>query len=122
MALEVLTKLWPICRTQLTGSLSSLSNSSATIPTQIPPEIIDYVDEGRNPDIYTREFVELVQKGNQYMKGKSEAFASFRDILAEEIVKGMPELKDDVIKVLEEREDAAPDAAPKQENGNIEKT
>ena len=62
--------------------------------------------------------MELVQKGNQYMKGKSEAFASFRDILAEEIVKGIPELKDDVTKVLEGREAAAPNAAPKQENGD----
>src|ERR1700712_1273701 len=32
---------------------------------QLPPEIIDYVDSARNPDIYTREFVELVQRGNQ---------------------------------------------------------
>ena len=85
------------------------------VPTQVPPEIIDYVDEGRNPDIYTREFVELVQKGNQYMKGKSEAFASFRDILAEEIVKNMPDLKEDVTRVLEGREEEQ----LKQENGDV---
>ncbi len=84
------------------------------VPTQVPPEIIDYVDEGRNPDIYTREFVELVQKGNQFMKGKSEAFASFRDILAEEIVKNMPELNEDVTRVLEGRKG---EEELKQENG-----
>jgi len=53
----------------------------------VPPEIIGYVDSGRNPDIYTREFVELVQRGNAYVKGKSEALASFRDALAEEMVR-----------------------------------
>jgi mediator of RNA polymerase II transcription subunit 10 len=71
----------------------------------IPPDIIDYVDEGRNPDIYTREFVELVQKLNQFLKGKSEAFAGFRDVLAEEMMKSMPEMKDDITKVLEGREE-----------------
>ena len=81
----------------------------------VPPEIIDYVDDSRNPDIYTREFVELVQKQNQYMKGKSEAFASFRDILAEEMVKSMPEMKGDVAKVLEGRRDGD----VKQENGDV---
>ncbi|KMU91495.1 hypothetical protein CIHG_09247 [Coccidioides immitis H538.4] len=60
---------------------------------QLPPEIIDYVDAARNPDIYTREFVELVQKSNQELKGKMEAFASFRDVLAKEMASAMPECK-----------------------------
>jgi mediator of RNA polymerase II transcription subunit 10 len=52
----------------LTTNLAALSTTSAHLPVQIPPEIIAYVEDGRNPDIYTREFVELVQKGNQYLK------------------------------------------------------
>lgn len=76
---------------QLSKSLSDLSVASSTLPTKIPPEIIDYVDQGRNPDIYTREMVESVQRNNMYLKGKSEAFAGFRDMLADEIVKAMPE-------------------------------
>ncbi|KKZ61786.1 mediator-RNA polymerase II transcription subunit 10 [[Emmonsia] crescens] len=67
---------------------------------QLPPEIIDYVDAARNPDIYTREFVELVQRGNQDLKGKAEAFASFRDILAREMASAMPECKGEVERVL----------------------
>lgn len=62
----------------------------------IPPEIIDYVDSSRNPDIYTREFVELVQRGNQDLKGKAEAFAGFRDALAREMMALMPETSDEV--------------------------
>lgn len=42
------------------------------------------MEESRNPDIYTREFVELVQRGNAYVRGKSEALGRFRDVLAEE--------------------------------------
>lgn len=68
---------------------------------QLPPEIIDYVDSARNPDIYTREFVELVQRGNQDLKGKREAFAAFRDVLAREVRGAMPECRGEVDRVLE---------------------
>ncbi|OJD23859.1 hypothetical protein ACJ73_04784 [Blastomyces percursus] len=104
----------------LTLSLSTLSEHSRPDPTaspsqtslrindldpplqsvQLPPEIIDYVDAARNPDIYTREFVELVQRGNQDLKGKAEAFASFRNILAREMASAMPECKGEVERVL----------------------
>ncbi|KAI1457622.1 mediator complex, subunit Med10 [Annulohypoxylon moriforme] len=67
---------------------------------RIPPELIQYVDNGRNPDIYTREFVELVRRGNQLARGKQGAFASFRDVLAGEMDKAMPELREDTAKVL----------------------
>ncbi|KAI9874337.1 MAG: RNA polymerase II mediator complex subunit [Pleopsidium flavum] len=85
----------------LTTNLAALSTTSTHLPVQIPPEIIAYVEDGRNPDIYTREFVELVQKGNQYLKGKTEAFASFRDVLAEEMSSAMPEVRGEVERVLE---------------------
>ncbi|KAL8676635.1 MAG: hypothetical protein Q9186_006862 [Xanthomendoza sp. 1 TL-2023] len=88
--------------TQLAGSLSELSNNASALPNLIPPEIVEYVDDGRNPDIYTREFVELVQKSNQYLKGKSEAFADFRDALAEEMVKAWPEMQTDVNNILQD--------------------
>ncbi|EER45039.1 serine/threonine protein kinase [Histoplasma capsulatum H143] len=107
-------------RKSLTLSLSTLSEHSRPDPSaspsqtslrindpdpplqsvQLPPEIIDYVDAARNPDIYTREFVELVQRGNQDLKGKVQAFASFRDILAREMASAMPECKGEVERVL----------------------
>ncbi|KAL6713332.1 RNA polymerase II mediator complex subunit [Lecanora helva] len=86
--------------TQLTSSLHHLSLSSSSLPTQLPPEIIEYIDQGRNPDIYNRELVEAVQKSNQYLKGKSEAFAGFRDMLAEEIVRAKPESENEVRRVV----------------------
>ena len=46
--------------------------------------------------------MELARKGNQMMKGKMEAFMSFRDVLAQEMQKVMPELKEDIERVLEE--------------------
>ncbi|EPS44294.1 hypothetical protein H072_1714 [Dactylellina haptotyla CBS 200.50] len=67
----------------------------------IPREVIGYVEHGRNPDIYTREFVELAIKQNQYMNGKKRAFQDFRDVLADHINNGFPELRADVDEVLE---------------------
>lgn len=67
----------------------------------MPPELVKYVEGGRNPDIYTREFVELVRRGNQLVRGKMGAFETFRDVLAGEMTSAMPELKGDIDRVLE---------------------
>ncbi|KAI9672799.1 MAG: RNA polymerase II mediator complex subunit [Alyxoria varia] len=80
----------------LLTNLQDISRTAPSLQLYLPPEIVDYVDSGRNPDIYTREFVEVVQKNNQLLKGKSDAFAGFRDVLAQEIAGGVPELSDAV--------------------------
>lgn len=81
--------------------MSSADPSNPSLASiQLPPEIIDYVDSARNPDIYTREFVELVQRGNQDLRGKREAFAGFRDVLAREMRSAMPECRDEVDRVV----------------------
>lgn len=79
---------------------TSAENHSIRLP-EVPAELIQYVDNGRNPDIYTREFVELARKSNQIMKGKIEAYAQFRDVLASEMCKALPELEADVMLILE---------------------
>ena len=79
---------------------SASSPHGGALPS-VPPELLEYVENGRNPDIYTREFVELVRRGNQLMRGKVRAFAAFRDVLAEQMAQGMPELRADVERVLE---------------------
>lgn len=76
----------------------------------MPPELVKYVEGGRNPDIYTREFVELVRRGNQLVRGKMGAFGAFRDVLAEEIAGAMPELKGDVDRVVEATGGPRPEA------------
>jgi mediator of RNA polymerase II transcription subunit 10 len=87
--------------TSLIQSLLALSRLAPTLALQIPPEVIEYVQDGRNPDIYTREFVELGMKNNQRLKGKADAFARFRDVLAGEIAGAVPELDGDVGRVVE---------------------
>lgn len=67
----------------------------------MPEPLVAYVEKGRNPDIYTREFVELVRRMNQLAKGKQRAFLSMRDTLAREIQRAMPECAGDVDRVVE---------------------
>ena len=45
--------------------------------------------------------MELARRSNQLMKGKVHAFASFRDILAGEMSRAMPELEEDIGRVIE---------------------
>ncbi|KAF2834695.1 mediator of RNA polymerase II transcription subunit 10 [Patellaria atrata CBS 101060] len=84
----------------LTRNLANISTTAPSLGIHLTEEVIDYVDEGRNPDIYTREFVEMVQKANQNLKGKSEGFVMMRDVLAERISRAMPELAEDVEGVM----------------------
>lgn len=92
------------CSKTLSNSLRTVhrtaTDPSLTLP-QVPPELVQYVEGGRNPDIYTREFVELVRRGNQLVRGKMGAFETFRDVLAAEMSSAMPELKGDIDRVLE---------------------
>jgi hypothetical protein len=45
-----------------------------------------------------------VQRSNQFLKGKSEAFAGFRDCLADEIIKHLPEAEAKVKNILDGKE------------------
>ena len=95
----------------LTQSLAALSNLTADNSTHpaaptirsilIPPEVIDYVANGRNPDIYTREFVENVQRGNQVLNGKMQAFGQFAEMYARETKSAMPEMANDMDRLME---------------------
>lgn len=79
----------------------ALRDLAPSVTAQIPPELIEYVDSGRNPDIYTRQFVEVVMENNQKLKGKSEAFGAFRDVLATEMIRSIDGVEEDVKRVME---------------------
>lgn len=88
-------------RASLVQNLVKLSQSAPSVHVDIPPEVTSYVEGSRNPDIFTREFVETVQRMNQLLKGRAEAYSLMRDILAKDIVSAIPELREDVKEVVE---------------------
>ncbi|KAK4638982.1 RNA polymerase II mediator complex subunit [Podospora bellae-mahoneyi] len=87
--------------TALDDSLLKPTPSPSAVPG-IPLPLMEYVENGRNPDIYTREFVELVRRLNHLTRGKMHAFRDFRDVLAREMAAAMPEVKEDAMRVVEE--------------------
>ncbi|KAL5115403.1 RNA polymerase II mediator complex subunit [Pleosporales sp. CAS-2024a] len=85
----------------LIQNLVKLSQTAPSVHVDFPPEVIEYVENSRNPDIYTREFVETVQRMNQMLKGRSEAFQMLQEQIAWQLTNVIPELKDDVAKAVE---------------------
>ena len=81
--------------------LVKLSQTAPEVHIDIPPEVTQYVESSRNPDIFTREFVETVQRMNQLLKGRHDAYRLLQETLARDFIQGIPELKDDIIKVVE---------------------
>ena len=60
-----------------------------------------YVEASRNPDIFTREFVETVQRMNQMLKGRADAYRLLQSYLARDIINSVGELKDDVSNIID---------------------
>lgn len=59
------------------------------------------MENSRNPDIFTREFVETVQRMNQMLNGRVDAYRMLQEQLARQISSAIPELKEDVTTVVE---------------------
>lgn len=62
----------------------------------VPLDILAYIDDGRNPDVYSREFVELVARQNQSVAGTLGALRTFQRSLGSEIAEHFPQLADAV--------------------------
>lgn len=81
---------------QVVSQLSGLTSSPYTNQYPIPIDVISYIEDGRNPDIYTREFIEVTAKSNARLKGKMQGFGRLRDVLGEKLGKEFPRLVDSI--------------------------
>lgn len=58
-------------------AMQSVFNAHVNLPQTrellVPHEVIDYVDQGRNPDIYTKELLDRVSGENMYTNGIIDA-------------------------------------------------
>lgn len=85
---------------RLIMNLQELTRTSRRLPTTVPVDLIQYVEDKRNPDVYKRQIIELVMQYNQLQKGRAQAFAYFRDILGREMMSAIPDMRNDVRTVL----------------------
>ncbi|KAI4614459.1 RNA polymerase II mediator complex subunit [Alternaria novae-zelandiae] len=85
----------------LVQNLVKLSRTAPSVNINIPPEVMSYVENSRNPDIFTREFVETVQRMNQMLYGRVDAYRALQEQLALHVSSAIPELREDVTSVVE---------------------
>uniref|UniRef100_A0A7S0QZP0 Mediator of RNA polymerase II transcription subunit 10 n=1 Tax=Chlamydomonas leiostraca TaxID=1034604 RepID=A0A7S0QZP0_9CHLO len=76
---------------QYSGSIRSLA---ATAPAfegvRVPTDLLQYMDEGGNPNQYTAEVFQGCTRDNQAAKGKVAAVACLRDTLLSSLEKEAP--------------------------------
>lgn len=100
---------------RLGAALRGLSAAARTLPTHAPGDLVSYIESGRNPDIYDRNMVEGVVRSNQRLAGVSAAWRDMRDVLAREIVSGVPDLREGVERIVGKVD---VDGVGKREGGN----
>ncbi|SCU93984.1 LANO_0E05358g1_1 [Lachancea nothofagi CBS 11611] len=66
----------------------------------VPLEVVQYIEDGRNPDVYTRDFVEAIRRSNQYQRAKMNGIKQLRDKLAGKIAEEFPDLQASVADIL----------------------
>jgi mediator of RNA polymerase II transcription subunit 10 len=57
---------------------------------RIPLELLDYLDQGKNPQLYTRECLERTLQKNKEVNGKIEIYKKFHAALLKELSEEMP--------------------------------
>jgi len=68
------------CRNDYIASLKSLHSTAAPLvrspgqPYEVPLELLQYLDDGGNPDIFMKDVMRSVVAANQASKGKVLAF------------------------------------------------
>ncbi|PVD20328.1 hypothetical protein C0Q70_18482 [Pomacea canaliculata] len=56
----------------------------------VPLEVFDYIDQGRNPNLYTRDCLEKALAKNELVKGKVDNLKKFKALLMVELNKVFP--------------------------------
>lgn len=56
----------------------------------VPLEVFDYIDQGRNPQIYTKDCIEKALTKNEQVKGKIDSYRKFKSHLLNELNSSFP--------------------------------
>ncbi|GAA5854555.1 hypothetical protein JCM8547_004883 [Rhodosporidiobolus lusitaniae] len=60
----------------------------------IPLEVINLVDQGKNPHLHTKNFIERLSGENMYTNGILSAVSDYRDLLNAQLADAFPDLSD----------------------------
>ncbi|XP_039046593.1 mediator of RNA polymerase II transcription subunit 10b-like isoform X1 [Hibiscus syriacus] len=75
----------------LVSELDNMAKLSEKCNIQVPMEVLNLIDDGKNPDEFTRDVLNDCIAKNQVTKGKTDAFKSLRKHLLEELEQTFPD-------------------------------
>lgn len=73
------------------SELDTMQRLAENCNIQIPLEVVNLIDDGKNPDEFTRDVINSCIARNQITKGKTDAFKSLRKHLLEELEQTFPD-------------------------------
>ncbi|CAN8313212.1 unnamed protein product [Cochlearia groenlandica] len=91
----------------LVVELDNMSKLSEKCNVQVPMEVLSLIDDGKNPDEFTRDVLNSCIARNQVTKGKTDAFKDLRKYILEDLDETFP---DEVEKYREIRASSAAEA------------
>merc|ERR1711973_420479 len=68
---------------------------------EVPIEVFDYIDQGNNPQLYTKDCLEKALVKNEQVKGKIDAYKNFKSELTAELSKHFPKEMKEYKKIKE---------------------
>nr|XP_043606621.1 mediator of RNA polymerase II transcription subunit 10b-like [Erigeron canadensis] len=75
----------------LVMEMDNMAKLSEKCNIQVPMEVLNLIDEGKNPDEFTRDVLNSCIAKNQITKGKTDAFKGLRRHLLEELEQAFPD-------------------------------
>ncbi|CAL1406282.1 unnamed protein product [Linum trigynum] len=79
---------------RLNGLITELDNMDKLAEKcniQVPMEVLNLIDDGKNPDEFTRDVINSCIAKNQVTKGKTDGFKALRKNLLEELEQAFPD-------------------------------
>ncbi|KAL6175857.1 hypothetical protein ACLB2K_052495 [Fragaria x ananassa] len=75
----------------LVTKLDNMAKLSDKCTIQVPAEVFNLIDNGKNPDEFTRDVISSCIVKNQITKGKSDTFKSLRKHLLDQLEHTFPD-------------------------------
>lgn len=75
----------------LVMELDNMAKLSDKCNIQVPMEVFNLIDDGKNPDEFTRDVINSCIAKNQITKGKTDTFKSLRKHLLDELEQAFPD-------------------------------
>ncbi|KAL3110144.1 hypothetical protein niasHT_015747 [Heterodera trifolii] len=66
---------------------------------RVPIELLDYLDRGQNPQLYTKELLERTRQRNKELNGKTEMYRKFQACLLQELHREMPSDVEEYVRI-----------------------